>query len=376
MADQHRIVFLDWLRAIACLMVIIVHSCEPFYLGGVGTLIASLSDGLWVTIVDSMLRAAVPLFVIASSYLLFPVGTDMGTFFKRRFTRVLVPLLVWSLLYAVIPLYGTENYDVAANLKQWIFNFPAQAGHLWFVYMLAGLYILMPMLSPWVERLGKKEEEIFIALWAVTTVLPLLRPIAANLTGGNALLYGEANWNRCGAFYYVSGFVGYLLIGHYFRKWVKELSWAKTLRYALPCLIFGYVIIAGGFFWRMPGNFPVEGPIDIAVYMELTWCFDTLGVALQSVGYFMLIRKITSDGRFYRKVVLPVSRMSYGMYLMHIFILLPVFALVSAWVNSWGISAVAATPLIIIMTALATYLLSFAVTKLISFIPKSKCIIG
>ena len=84
--ERERIVFLDWLRAIACFMVIVVHSCEPFYLGGEGTLIASLSDGLWVTFIDSMFRASVPLFVLASSYLLFPVKTDSRTFFKRRFT--------------------------------------------------------------------------------------------------------------------------------------------------------------------------------------------------------------------------------------------------------------------------------------------------
>lgn len=374
--ERERIVFLDWLRAIACFMVIVVHSCEPFYLGGEGTLIASLSDGLWVTFIDSMFRASVPLFVLASSYLLFPVKTDSRTFFKRRFTRVLIPLLIWSVLYTLIPLYGTENYDVIGNIKQWIFNFPAQGGHLWFVYMLVGIYLLMPMISPWAEKLSKKEEEIFIALWAVTTVLPLLRPLAANMTGGNAQMYGEASWNEFGAFYYVSGFVGYVMLGHYFRRWVKEMSWGRTLAYALPCLVFGYLIVAGGFFMRMPGNFPVEGPIDIAVYMEMTWCFATFGVALQTVGYFLIIRKFNSSGKFYEKAVLPLSKMSYGMYLMHIFILVPVFSFVGKWVASWGVSAVAATPLTIVITALATYISAFAVTKLISFIPKSKYLIG
>lgn len=374
--ERERIVFLDWLRAIACFMVIVVHSCEPFYLGGEGTLIESLSDGLWVTFIDSMFRASVPLFVLASSYLLFPVKTDSRTFFKRRFTRVLIPLLIWSVLYTLIPLYGTENYDIIANIKQWIFNFPAQGGHLWFVYMLVGIYLLMPMISPWAEKLSKKDEEIFIALWAVTTVLPLLRPLAANMTGGNAQMYGEASWNEFGAFYYVSGFVGYVMLGHYFRRWVKEMSWGRTLAYALPCLVFGYLIVAGGFFMRMPRNFPVEGPIDIAVYMEMTWCFATLGVALQTVGYFLIIRKFSGRGKFYEKVVLPLSKMSYGMYLMHIFILVPVFSFVGRWIASWGVSAVAATPLTIVITAFATYISAFAVTKLISFIPKSKYLIG
>ena len=39
MQRKERVVFIDWLRFIACFMVMIVHSCEPFYLGGEGTMI-------------------------------------------------------------------------------------------------------------------------------------------------------------------------------------------------------------------------------------------------------------------------------------------------------------------------------------------------
>ena len=80
--ENSRIVFLDYLRVIACLMVIIVHCVEPFYLGGEGTLIQNWNDGFWCTVIDSALRAAVPLFVMASSYLQFPVKYDTLTFFK------------------------------------------------------------------------------------------------------------------------------------------------------------------------------------------------------------------------------------------------------------------------------------------------------
>ena len=38
-ADSKRTVWIDWMRVAACLMVILVHSTEPFYLGGNGSLI-------------------------------------------------------------------------------------------------------------------------------------------------------------------------------------------------------------------------------------------------------------------------------------------------------------------------------------------------
>ena len=39
---KNRIVFLDYLRVLACLMVMVVHACEPFYLGGEGTFFGAL----------------------------------------------------------------------------------------------------------------------------------------------------------------------------------------------------------------------------------------------------------------------------------------------------------------------------------------------
>ena len=53
-----RIVFLDYLRFIACFMVILVHCIEPFYLGGEGTQIRNATDAAWSTFLDSALRAA------------------------------------------------------------------------------------------------------------------------------------------------------------------------------------------------------------------------------------------------------------------------------------------------------------------------------
>ena len=85
--ERERVVFLDWLRVVACFMVMAIHSAEPFYLGGTEpniTHIASRWDMLWITVTECICRIAVPLFVMTSSYLLFPVRRPTGEFFKRR----------------------------------------------------------------------------------------------------------------------------------------------------------------------------------------------------------------------------------------------------------------------------------------------------
>ena len=70
--DVQRVVWIDWMRVAACFMVMIVHATEPFYLGGQGSLIQSEAEGFWAAIFDTLVRACVPLFIVASSYLQFP----------------------------------------------------------------------------------------------------------------------------------------------------------------------------------------------------------------------------------------------------------------------------------------------------------------
>lgn len=107
---NERIVFLDWLRVVACLMVMAIHSTEPFYLGGAApdvTHIVSRWDMLWITVVECLCRACVPLFAMTSAYLLFPVGRPTGEFLRRRLTPLAilattVATFVCSALTAVV----------------------------------------------------------------------------------------------------------------------------------------------------------------------------------------------------------------------------------------------------------------------------------
>lgn len=402
-AANGRVVFLDWLRVIACFMVILVHSTEPFYLGGEGVYIASPSDYMLCTFINSSVRCCVPLFVLASSYLLFPLKVPAGEFFKRRAGRILIPLLVWIVVYSFFGAWQSASADASdgvsfvsalcVNLLRCIFNFPDPAGHLWFVYMLIGVYALMPLITPWAQKASRRELQIMLAVWAATTFIPFIRQASVALTG-TPELWGEANWNEFNAFYYVSGYIGYLLMGYYIRREVPDLNWRQTLRFCIPAFIVGYAITAlwyGTSLWMtFPGHdgvqaFPVNEPIDLAVNIETSWRFCTPGVALMTAALFLLIRKISSDGAFYRRIVLPVSKASYGAYLMHIVFLTlihgwlrPLFiGLFSASALSGVAADVMASLCCIFTTAFLTYAVSCAVAVLLQKIPVvGKYIVG
>ena len=381
--------WIDWMRVAACLMVMVVHSTEPFYLGGEGSRILTEGDAYWSSFFDSFVRACVPLFVVASSYLQFPLHYSTGEFLRRRALRVLVPFLCWSIVYALA--WG-EPVD---NLRSLLLNFNYAAGHLWFVYMLVGIYLLMPMLSPWAERVGKRELQFYLLLCFATTLIPFVRALAADgaapvIYGPTGIpnralypLWGEASWNTYGLFYYLSGFIGYLLLGLYLRRFVGNLSWGKTLAVALPAWLVGFAICFGGFIVMVmndaAGQFPIEGPTGLAAAWETTWINDTAGVFLMTIGWILVFRKINAGGWFYRTVLLPISKASYGMYLCHMIAL----AFFSGWLRESlgtgvdGQLGIWTTPVQILLTALFTFATVALFCVAVQRIPKlGKWVVG
>ena len=388
---ENRVVWVDWMRVAACFMVFVVHATEPFYLGGEGSLILTKTDAYWASLFDCIVRACVPLFIVASSYLQFPLHYTSGEFFRRRAVRVLIPFLLWSAVYAFA--WGNP----AENFQNLLFNFNYSAGHLWFVYMLIGVYLLMPLLSPWVERVGKRELQIYLSIWVFTSLIPIIRDAVAGGFEGLEVIYGvsglprqaltplwgEASWNAYGIFYYISGFIGYLLLGLYFRRFVGELSWLKTLAIAIPSYLAGFAISFIGFLRRVfemaQGEFPITGLVERAVWWETTWCNDTIGVVLMTVAWILLFKKIKCSGGFYKSVLLPVSKASYGIYLLHLLILVPISGAIREWlgVGLEGRLGIWTSPVEIISAAILGFIASAIIAVVLQKIPKiGKYIIG
>lgn len=380
--NSPREIWIDWLRVIACFMVFVVHSTEPFYLGGEGSLILTEGDAFWSSFFDTFVRSCVPLFIIASSYLQFPIHYSTGEFFKRRALRILVPFAIWTVVYACV--WG----EPAENFKNLLLNFNYSSGHLWFVYMLIGVYLLMPLLSPWAEKVGKKELQAYLGIWLFTTLIPLFRDWFSGFSttviyGPSGLprqalfpLWGEASWNAYGTFYYMSGFIGYLLLGLYFRRFVGELSWKKTLAISIPCYLAGFAVAFIGFLGRVyetaDGTFPVGGLVEKAVWWETTWINDTIGVALMAIAWILIIRKIKCEGRFYKNVLLPVSKASYGIYLMHLLLLVPICGLFRSklGLGTEGLLGFWTTPVQILGAATVGFICTAIVAVIIHKIPK------
>ena len=401
---MNREIWLDFLRVTACFLVMIVHSTEPFYLGGEGTWVLSAADAFWVSVFEGLSRCCVPLFIIASGYLQLPLRHSTREFFRRRAARIVVPMLIWTMVYALV--YG----EPVANFKGLLLNFNYAAGHLWFVYMLLGLYLIMPVLSPWASTVSRNELSVYLGIWGLTLLIPFVReaaggqpPMIYAFDGlpAQALfpLWGEASWNPFGLFYYVSGFVGYMLLGLYVKRFVPRGRLVRVLGWTL--FLLGFVLTCFGFLQRIAssGSFPVEGPLALAVAWETAISFCGLPVAFTALGLALVFRSSlpasvpatgggTSEGAlailsateevspsavhlnsFYRHIILPLSTAGYGMYLMHMLVLGPV----SAWLRS----RLDTTPVAILGTALLSFVSVGLIAVALRRIPRvGKWIVG
>ncbi len=360
-----RIVFLDYIRVFACFLVMLVHAAENFYPGpgatdmaGPVALLASEHDRLWVSLYDGFSRMSVPLFMIVSAFLLVPMkeGQSAVEFYRRRATRILPPFLLFIILYSTIPMFWNQ-IDAATSmhdLSRTFLNFPTLAGHLWFMYPLIGLYLFIPMISPWLAKASAKDERLFIWLFAISTCMPYLNRFVGEV-------WGQCFWNEFHTFWYFSGYLGYLVLAHYIRV---HLDWSVRKR-----LTIGSILTVIGAIWTILSFYiqAVPGQLIATPTLEIGWSFCTINCLMLTSGAFLLftcIRKAETP-----RIILQISNLSYGMYLMHIF-----------WLGMWAgffkddmeLPAVAAIPAI----AVCTFLCCWITSLVISYLPGGKWVIG
>ncbi len=278
----------------------------------------------------------------------------MEQFFKKRLIRVVIPFVVWSLLYAVLPYFwnGMTGQEVVSSVFRLLYNFNNASGHLWFVYMLVGLYLFMPVISPWLEKVGKKAERLFLILWFLSTFFPYIRAFYG-------AVYGECYWNEFNMLWYYSGFLGYVVLAHYIRH---HLTWSLSKQLTLGGLLYlvGYYVTASVWYNQIPVATELQE-------LELSWRFCTPNVAMMSFGAFVVIQSLFSKQHKPNRVITEVSRLSYGIYLMHIFVLNAVYMLIEGMFS---------TPLTIVLVGILTFVICIILIKLLSFLPYSKFIVG
>lgn len=334
--EQKREIWLDVVRAFACACVIMVHSPAKY---------DGLIPGQYILAPLNYILMAwgVGLFFALSGALLLSQPLPLTTFYKKRFSRLIIPVVLWSIIYIIYEGFIDGNLSWSLFItKLTMIPFISQSPSLWFMYTLFGIYLIIPVFATFLSKASKREVEILLCVWGVTLCVPYLKlfnPEIASILTGNGILHN------------FSGFLWYAIFGFYLRKYNNwKLRGWKFI--TLVVLSFGFPL-----FVKFAGILPLE---VLNTQMSLS------SVAMTAIPFIFF--KNISCGKMMGERITLFSKYSFGIYLFHIILLKPLRPFLTQFHIHYAIQ--------IPITALLVGFLSYIVVRILSKLPYSKYLFG
>lgn len=339
-----RLAYADLLRAIAAIAVIILHLAGS-QMGAVG-----VTTTAWTTFntYNGLVRWCVPVFVMLSgAFLLEPKKSERLPILLLRILRIFVALVVWAAVYALANHIATGGSLSWSGFKSALWS--AVLGnthyHLWFLYMIIGLYLVTPILRAFVRGASRADFHWFFALtFVVAFLLPTLLKFRPSQTVSLYLSRLDIHL--------VLGYVGYYVAGYYLKHF--------TIGRVAEAVI--YICGVAGGFVTVCGTAVLSR--QAGTLNDILYSYMAPNVCAMAVAIFVLFRYVLgiSDERDRRRRMSGVAKISFGIYLVHdLFIML---------LRALDITTLSFAPALSVpVLAGVVFLLSFATAWLLSKIP-------
>ncbi len=290
----------DLIRTVAIVGVVVLHattdatSFDPY---------APFEVWRWwiVDVYQSLSRVGVPLFAMLSGALLLQPykNESLSVFFKKRWARIGLPFLFWGAIYfawtfVTKPETFTSNYIIQSVLSGPEF-------HFWYLYMLIGVYMFIPLLRVMAAHADRKLIKYFLIVWLVGAII-------IPIPGLFGAYHFESN------LFIIPLWVGYFVLGLYLLD-------VKMRRKTLSILfIIGIALTAIGTYF-MAANF--GGPLT---YFFHDYFSPTM--ILASVALFLLLNTFQAPPNQteprhpkIRWLLKKISENTLPIYLLHVIII-------------------------------------------------------
>jgi surface polysaccharide O-acyltransferase-like enzyme len=327
------------LRVLATFGVIVIHVAAGI-LSQYGSII---NFDWWIgNIYDSSVRFCIPIFLmISGALILSKTYKSIGEYLKKRALRIVLPFLFWSMIYIASSLfhkfYHGEHMTIAELITFVFIQLKKGASfHLWYVYMIIGLYLFFPIIGKWINKSNENEIKYFIGIWLLAAIasLPFMQK---NFPGINLT--------------YFSGYIGFPVLGYYLsRKTFSNPDREKAISILL--ILTGILITIFGTYFITRN----KGFMDESFYERLS-----PNVILVSIGIFLLFKNSTKFSTRTSSVILFFSKYSYGIYLIHILVL---WKLGLLGFSIFSINPVIGIPVTAMLCFIISTLIIFGVNKL------------
>lgn len=290
----------DLLRIFAAFSVVVLHSAAQswYYL--------SIDSKEWfiANAYDAVSRFGVPVFVMLSGALF--LGRDRAIDIKRLYfkniLRMIIIYIVWSFLYG----WYNRGFDIAAlNAKEIVRMILGSSYHLWFLPMLVGLYVLLPILQSWVLTTTKANIEYLLTAFIV---LQIGRETVRALTFSDEIhtLLDVGNVEM------ICSYVGYFVLGHYVANIGISRKWHKWIYIScIPALVFSVVLSC----WM---TMRAGTPTGMVYDSFSLFTFIVAGAIF--LAFTANKERITQRVRF-QGLVRELSADTFGAYLIHLMVM-------------------------------------------------------
>lgn len=342
--NHTRCLYLDNIRFIASFLVILGHS-HPEY-SSANEVYGLTQAGLWASLFGLMASPSSELFMTISGAILLPVKISGQEFFKKRFSKVLLPLCIWSLIYLSVGL-GASNRTIIESLLT--LPFTPVLDVFWFMYVICGLYLFAPIISKWLLCDNKSSIQYYLGIWCFISFLPLV----------NMLVPGF--YNAQGSYYFslnsFGGFMGYMILGAYLKRFQTSVTKQHFLYSIFLLILFSVCLFtAKAHFHVLPSGFIY----DNLCFVSIVYVYTIFTI----IQYLSTKCSIRIQG-----ILTELAKHSFGIYLSHIFI---IHFITQPLVSSLMLPPYLAIPIM----AIVTYLCCYIIIKMITFLPKSKYMVG
>lgn len=288
----------DILRVLAAFSVVMLHSAAQFWYD----LDVRSTEWVIANSYDAIFRFGVPVFVMISGAIFLDKEyiLDIKRLYKHNILRLVVLYVIWSVAYG---LFDTRTWDwKVAGAKTILKEMLNGRYHLWFIPMIAGIYVLLPVLKSWVENAKQKTIEYFLMIFFVLQI--------CSETVRALVLSDEIHYILdLSKVEMACGYIGYFVLGYYLAHIGIGAKLKKTLYVLVVPAIVANVALGLVLAWRV--NAPVA-----AIY-------DSFGIFtfILSVALFVFVcekGKKTNIGAKRGKVWKELSTDTLGIYVMHV----------------------------------------------------------